>query len=243
MAESAAQQRELDRIDSLEPRPPPSVPLPYLDSPLGDLADPRRFSPAFTRMEKVVRDAAMADRDLEGPGDAAVDPDGVPLFGTAFDITPDSIIFAALGTTPPLGVDPKIIPPLNIRAAQARPDYAAPFGWKAAMQKEINRAVAFKALRIAPARQYFKDQLLYGKERVSVGFIVSVLTCKADPAGDPRGGGVTNKFRVAVAESKGSELSKGQTYSSCADEISNRVITAIGPTLEAHQTSIDVGGA
>jgi hypothetical protein len=35
----------------------------------------------------------------------------------------------------------------------------------------------------------------------------------------------------------------GQAYSSCADEISNRVITAIGPTLEAHQTSIDVGGA
>ena len=72
---------------------------------------------------------------------------------------------------------------------------------------------------------------------------MSVLTCKADPDGDPRGGGVTNKFRIAVAESKGTELGVGQTYSSCADEISNRVITAIGPTLEAHQTSIDVGGA
>ena len=58
-----------------------------------------------------------------------------------------------------------------------------------------------------------------------------------------RGGGITNKFRVAVAESKGTVLAAAQTYSSCADDISNRVITAIGPTLEAHQTSIAVGGA
>ena len=70
-----------------------------------------------------------------------------------------------------------------------------------------------------------------------------MLTCKADPEGEARGGTVTNKFRVAVAESRGTELGASQTYSSCADEISNRVITAIGPSFEAHQTSIDVGGA
>ena len=48
---------------------------------------------------------------------------------------------------------------------------------------------------------------------------------------------------MAVAESKGTVLAAAQTYSSCADDISNRVITAIGPTLKAHQMSIDVGGA
>ena len=67
------------------------------------------------------------------------------------------------------GVDPRIIPPTSIRAAQARPDYAAPFGWKAAIQKEIDRVVAFKAFRVVPISQYFKDRKRYGDSRVSVG--------------------------------------------------------------------------
>ena len=33
------------------------------------------------------------------------------------------------------------------------------------------------------------------------------------------------------------------THSNCADEISNRIITAIAPAIGAHQDSIDVGGA
>ena len=46
-----------------------------------------------------------------------------------------------------------------------------------------------------------------------------------------------------MAESKTAVFAEGKTYSSCSDDVSNRVITAIGPTLDAHQTSIDVGGA
>jgi len=34
-----------------------------------------------------------------------------------------------------------------------------------------------------------------------------------------------------------------ETHSSCVDDISNRLITAIAPAIGAHQTSIDVGGA
>ena len=33
------------------------------------------------------------------------------------------------------------------------------------------------------------------------------------------------------------------THSSCADDITNRLISVIAPVLNAEQTSIDVGGA
>ncbi len=33
------------------------------------------------------------------------------------------------------------------------------------------------------------------------------------------------------------------TFSSCVDDITNRVITLVGSTINAKQTSIDVGGA
>ena len=51
-----------------------------------------------------------------------------------------------------------------------------------------------------------------------------------------------NKFRVAVAD-KADAATGVITHSNCADEISNRIITAIAPAIGAHQDSIDVGGA
>ena len=72
--------------------------------------------------------------------------------------------------------------------------------------------------------------------------IVSVLTCKADPSGDPREPDVTNKFRISMSEGTRENIDV-ETHSSCVDDISNRLITAIAPAIGAHQTSIDVGGA
>jgi hypothetical protein len=69
-----------------------------------------------------------------------------------------------------------------------------------------------------------------------------VLTCKADPSGDPREPDVTNKFRISMSEGA-KEVVKVETHSSCADDISNRFVTSLAPVIEAHQTSIDVGGA
>jgi hypothetical protein len=42
---------------------------------------------------------------------------------------------------------------------------------------------------------------------------------------------------------EGSKEIDVETHSSCADDISNRFVTALAPVIEAHQTSIDVGGA
>ena len=193
-----------------------------------------------------------------GPADDL--DDIIRPFGPAFDIPPAAVIFAALGprdpgfvppeTLPPAapavvprGIDPRLIPPVNIRAARLRSDWEGEFGWFAAMRKEVNRVAGFKAWRLVPLAHMRDAQREYGMDRVHQGYIVSVLSCKADPSGDPRGGGITNKFRLAVAEDKTAVFQEGHRYSSCSDDVSNRVITAIGPTLEAHQTSIDMGGA
>jgi len=178
MAASADQRRELDRIDGLEPRPPPDFILPYLDAPIWSPVDPRRFAPAFARMEALVRTATALDHNLDDPANTTVDSE-LPLapFGPSFDITPDSVIYAASAVGLDGGVDPRIIPPTSIRAAQSRPDYSAPFGWKAAIQKEIDRVVAFKAFRVVPISQYFKDRKRYGDSRVSVGYSKNEMHC------------------------------------------------------------------
>ena len=269
MAALAAQQLEADRINGLEERPPAPFVEPDLNAPAGIQMDPRRYAPAYVHVEARSRAAVLVDYGDDALGDEDVpafgeDFDITPaavIFAGA-DPTPpgqaDFVVGATsfvgtvtgcgvAGSRPPtggpVGVDPRTIPPLNVREAMARPDFAEPFGWKGAMDKEVARVKLHKAWRLVPIGHMRAARRRYGDSRVNCGYVVSVLSCKTDPSGDPRGGGITNKFRVAVAESKGTVLAAAQTYSSCADDISNRVITAIGPTLEAHQTSIDVGGA
>jgi len=70
-----------------------------------------------------------------------------------------------------------------------------------------------------------------------------VLTCKADPSGDPREIDVVNKFRISMSEGGREDLVSVETHSLCTDDITNRLVTLVAPTLKAHQTSIDVGGA
>jgi len=86
------------------------------------------------------------------------------------------------------------------------------------------------------------DRKEYGDTRVSIGYLVAVLTCKLDPHGNPREPGIVNKFRVAVADKAGANTGV-ITHSNCVDDISNRLIAAVAPAIGAVQDSIDVGGA
>jgi hypothetical protein len=63
------------------------------------------------------------------------------------------------------------------------PDFAAPNGWQASITKEVTRVEGFGAWRVVPASQVRADRAQYGEARVSIGYIVAVLTCKFDPAG------------------------------------------------------------
>jgi len=95
---------------------------------------------------------------------------------------------------------------------------------------------------VAPAADVRAARARYGDARVSIGYIVAVLTCKHDPAGAAREPEVVSKFRVAVAD-KADAASGVLTHSNCVDDITNRLIAAIAPAIGADQDSIDVGGA
>ena len=71
---------------------------------------------------------------------------------------------------------------------------------------------------------------------------MTVFKCKTDPNGDPREGGVCRKFRISISEGGSADVHV-DTFSSCVDDITNRIITLVGSTINAKQTSIDVGGA
>ena len=100
----------------------------------------------------------------------------------------------------------------------------------------------FRAWALAHASAVKRAVAEVGHERVSIGHIVAVLTCKLDPAGDPRAPGILNKFRVAIAD-RTDATSGVPTFSSCVDDVTNRIIPAVAPAVRATQTTIDVGGA
>jgi hypothetical protein len=110
------------------------------------------------------------------------------------------------------------------------------------MQKEVTRVEGFGAWEIVPFREY-RDMSRKYPGRTSIGYIVPVLTCKADPSGDPREIDVVNKFRISMSEGGREDLVAVETHSLCVDDITNRFVTLIAPAIKAHQTSIDVGGA
>jgi hypothetical protein len=129
-----------------------------------------------------------------------------------------------------------------VAAARRLPDFDAINGWRAAITKEIRRVENFKAWRLATSGEVRRDRAMYGEGRVSIGYLVAVLTCKMDPAGAAREPEVVNKFRVVVADKDG--VAQGVvTHSNCVDDISNRIIATIAPAIGALQDSIDVGGA
>jgi len=59
-----------------------------------------------------------------------------------------------------------------------------------------------------------------------------VLTKKTDPDGNAREDGVCNKFRISISEGGRGEI-KVPTHSSCADDITNRLIAVLAPVLQA----------
>jgi len=131
--------------------------------------------------------------------------------------------------------------PASVREAMNHAEYDTPHGWKAAMMKEILRVERFGAMCMVPesvVRASIRDY----PTRTTVAFLVAVFADKLTPSGDPRKPEILHKFRIAYADSQGVGP-EVLTFSSCVDGLSNIVITSVAPAINAHQTSIDVGGA
>jgi hypothetical protein len=94
-----------------------------------------------------------------------------------------------------------------------------------------------------PFSNYRRDLREHGPDCTSIAYIVGAFTHKTDPNGDPRAPGILNKFRVTCADVCQTAVDPLDTYSSCVDSITNRVITSVAPRLKAHQTTIDISSA
>ena len=64
--------------------------------------------------------------------------------------------------------------PKSATAAARLPDYDAPFGWKAAIQKELDRVEGFDGWEVVSAEHVRRFQRKY-PGRVSIGHVVGVL--------------------------------------------------------------------
>jgi len=111
------------------------------------------------------------------------------------------------------------------------------------MAKEVKRVESFKAWTLVPFSNYRRDLREHGPDCTSIAYIVGAFTHKTDPNGDPRAPGILNKFRVTCADVCQTVVDPLDTYSSCVDSITNRVITSVAPRLRAHQTTIDISSA
>ena len=228
----------LQRIDALEPSPLPGR-SPGSDSHPDTTGDPRRYTEAYACGLRVLRVALVADHaDAEAISELDLRQFAVasPTWGDGPDGPAPSIALLAA----PRPAAPTA--PTSVMDARRRPDFDAPHGWGASITKEVRRVEGFKAWELSSAQAIRADRARYGDARVSIGYLIAVLTCKFDPAGGPRALDVVNKFRIVVSDL--ADASSGVlTHSNCADDISNRLITAIAPAIGAHQDSIDVGGA
>jgi hypothetical protein len=151
-----------------------------------------RQTPAYLEGVRVLRTALHDDNSPDIGADDA--DDLTPL--SAPDITsaePHLAFMAAPAPDAPTA-------PKSVAAARQLPDFDKPNGWRAAIDKEIRRVEGFGAWEVVPASQVREDQARYGKDRVSVGYIVAVLKCKLDTDGAAREPEVVNKFRVAVSD-------------------------------------------
>ena len=245
----AAEAARIAELDALEPAPPP-------DSGLGDgshpdtVGDPRPYTSAYASGLRVLRLSLAEDYAAEPP---LPRPDGGAAADECLDLESLSTPAAAWGVPSTGHVSPTLAfmaapvagappAPASVTAARRLPDFDAPNGWRQAINKEITRVEGFKAWGLASAGEVRAARARYGDSRVSIGYIVAILTCKLDPAGAARAPEIVNKFRVAVAD-KADAASGVITHSNCVDDITNRLITAIAPAIGAEQDSIDIGGA
>ena len=63
-------------------------------------------------------------------------------------------VFATRAQAPPAGTDPRLVPPLTVRAAMMRADFNIEHGWRDAMTKEVRRVEGFKAWELVRFRQF-----------------------------------------------------------------------------------------
>jgi hypothetical protein len=135
-----------------------------------------------------------------------------------------------------------LIAPASVQAAMRGPEWSIAHGWRAAAAKEVSRVEGFRGwtqISGSEMRRLRRDW----PHQVSMGNIVAVLTIKRDPSGNPRAPEILRKLRVAISDPTAADSVDVESYSCCVDPMSNIVITALVPVLEAEQTSLDVGGA
>ncbi len=128
-----AEQVGLVRLDALEERPLPA----YSSNPLPSYRpDPPSTHPAVFRRAASVYGAALDE--------AVADAPKLDRFGRTPSLLPSrAYVFAVTSADArPTAVLPL---PETLREARLRPDFKAPFGWKAAMAKGVKRVGSFKA--------------------------------------------------------------------------------------------------
>ncbi len=77
--------------------------------------------------------------------------------GTYADVVADVLmdgVYATRAQAPPLGTDPRLVPPLTVRAAMQRTDFKVQNGWCDAMTKEVRRVERFQAWELVLFRHY-----------------------------------------------------------------------------------------
>jgi len=122
--------------------------------------DQRRHTARYITGAAAARAALHEDDPEQGHRDWASPEESVPKFCAAFDIAPVTVMFGESG--------PDMVPPRSVSAARRLLDYAAPFGWKHAITKEIRRVEGFKAWTIVPMAQFWAESREF-PGRVSIG--------------------------------------------------------------------------
>ncbi len=108
--------------EDLEERPKDEPDTPTIDTTGAWSRSACRASASYTECAAAARAAVLDDeairassRDLWGSDDT-----GEPPFGSNFDILPTAIWATRPATTD--GTDPRLVPPISVRAARLRPD-------------------------------------------------------------------------------------------------------------------------
>lgn len=221
---------EVSRIDALEPSPQPGRQTVGPVRPLPQPRDDRLCTEVYPAGARVLRASLQGDHP-EMPVTNAAGPDA--------DFTSVALPSATTFAPPRLHGHPGSG---GTRRASVRGRGAASPRLRGRQRMEIRRVEGFGAWEVVSAKQVRADRAQYGEGRVSIGYIVAVLTCKFDPAGGEREPGVLSKFRVTAAD-KADASSPVITHFSCAGEISNRLISAVAEAIDAEEDSVDIDGA
>ena len=124
----------------------------------------------------------------------------------------------------------------------ARPDFLAPHGWDSAIRKQIKVVEDFAAWEICLFSDYLRDLKHYGPDRVNLACIVTDHKSRRTLPGTPAAA-VSPTSSASPWLTRPSFSVSIETFSYCADGITNRLITDLAPVLDAHQTTIDISGA